>query len=557
MYGSALLFESSEQFSAHLQARSKNIKGAISDLFSRLPSNSLDVQQLRIQLNGLLAKEKDHAVELRRALDNQQSLDERLEFASERYMRAEKKLDRAKSTQVQKLERQAMMGGNGEASSPTAGKKSGTPGNKESETNGEMQNGLSSAEADIARLEAIAAAERQRTQAEEIEAENERLTNDLSAARTKLASLTDDEYAETSLFKTFKSRYDDVIRRVNDLEATNLQLREEAQKLQAERTSYRIGLDDDNRNSSNDTEAQIARAETDLARIRSGRDELMAELNIRKSAEEIRRTAANQARELANARDSRITSLESEIERLKLQLGQSTAAASSSEDLDRDALQAKVRTLESQYALLGNELSSMEAAWNKTSALASRKVEEIAGQEEQLARLSAEKSKAEQKYFAAMKAKDMREGEFRSLKSQNARSSEIVSQLKEAEGKTRELVTNLERQIAESRENLMKLEAQHRSMEQKATEASLMTDGLKKQIDELKGMVTIKDKDSLAAGRAKREAEVELEKCQSRLEDSKKQVEVLRKQSAADNSTTSDIWRVSRAFSLSPKNIRY
>jgi len=192
----------------------------------------------------------------------------------------------------------------------------------------------------------------------------------------------------------------------------------------------------------------------------------------------------------------------------------------------------------------------MEAAWNKTSALASRKVEEIAAQEERLARLSAEKTKADQKYFAAMKAKEMRDGELRSLKSQNARSSEIVSQLKEAEGKTRELVTNLERQLAESKENLMKLETQHRTMEQKATEANLMTDGLKKQIDELKAMVTTKDKDSLASGRAKREAEVELEKCQSRLEDSKKQLEVLRKQSATDNNNSSDDWRVSQHILL-------
>jgi len=547
MYGSALLFESNEQFSEHLLARSENIKAAISDLFNRLPSASPDVQDLRRQLNELLAKEKDHAVELRKALDNQQSLDERLEAASERYMRAEKKLDRAKSTQVLKLERQAIMGGNGEASSPTTAKKSATPIRKDSEVNGDSENGAAGAEAEVAAKEALAIAEVQRVQAKQLEEDNERLTNQLSAARTQHASLVDDDYAGTSLFKTFKAQYEDVIKRVNDLEVTNVQLREEAQRLQAERTSYRIQIDEDNRSQSNDTEAQIARAETDLVRIRSVRDELISELNIRKSAEENRRTSADQARELAEARDSRIASLESELERLKLQLGESTAPPVSLEDLDNGALQAKVRTLESQYALLGNELSSMEAAWKKTSALASRKVEEISAQEEHLARLSAEKAKAEQKYFAAMKSKDMREGELRSLKSQNARSSEIVSQLKDTEGKTRELVTNLERQAAESRENLAKLETQHRVIDQKATEAGLVTEGLKKQVEELTAMVTTKDEDALAAVKAKREAEIELVKCQGRLEDTKKQAEVLRKHRAADNTASSDDWRVSRA----------
>ena len=130
MYGSTLLFENNDLFSKHLQARSHGIKGAIADLFGRLPSASADAEDLRRQLNDLLAKEKDHAVQLRRALDAQESLNERLENASYRYIKAEKMLDRAKSAQVQKLERQAIMGGNSEDATPTTSKKGGTPGKK-------------------------------------------------------------------------------------------------------------------------------------------------------------------------------------------------------------------------------------------------------------------------------------------------------------------------------------------------------------------------------------------------------------------------------------------
>ena len=78
---------------------------------------------MRRQLNELLAREKEHAVDLRKAIDDKDSLSDRLEAASYRYMMAEKKLDRAKSAQVQKLERAAMMGGNGEASSPTTSRR--------------------------------------------------------------------------------------------------------------------------------------------------------------------------------------------------------------------------------------------------------------------------------------------------------------------------------------------------------------------------------------------------------------------------------------------------
>lgn len=550
MYKSALLFESNTMFSEHLQARSESIKGAIADLFGRLPSASPDVEELRGKLNDYLAREKEHAVELRKALDDKDSLSERLEAASYRYMTAEKKLDRAKSSQVLKLEKAAMASSAPDASSPTTSKKATTPKVEQPEVNGDLENGVATAEAETARREAIATADQRKVQLDEIEVENERLTNELSAARTKLASLSDDDYAETALFKTIRTQYDDAIKRVNDLEATNIQLRQEAQKLHSERTTYRSAVDNENRSESIETETQLARTENDLSRVRGLRDDLQAELNVRKSAEDNRRVAGDQSKELAAARDSRISALESEVDRLKLQLGESPAPDSNLDDLDVDTLKTKLRTLEGQYSLLSNELPSMEAAWKKTQVLASKKVQEIADFEEQIARLSAEKTKANQKFFDAMKAKDLQFNELKTLKTQNARSSEIVTQLKDTDAKTRELVANLERQLAESKENLTGLEQQHRLLEQKHRDAMLLSDGFKKQIEEMKTLVTAKDKDSLAVAKARREVEEELEKCKARLEDTKKQFETLKKARVVASSGDSDAWRVCFSISL-------
>lgn len=555
MYKSALQFEDSAAFSEHLKARSGSIKGAISELFGRLPSASPDVEDLRKQLNSLLAKEKEHAVELRRIIDEKDSMYDRLEQAMGRYMIAERKLDRAKSAQVQKLERQAIMGGNGDALSPTTSKAASLPKREISETNGELENGMASAEAEIARKEAVAAAEKQKAQLGEIEVENERLTNELSAARTKLASLTDDSYAETALFKNLKSAHEDAVRRVNDLEATNVQLREEAQRLHAERTNYRVLIDEENRTHTSETEANAARAETDLARIRHVRDQLGSEISILRAAEENTRNAVAATQELAEARQSRILALESHVQRLQLQSGEAQAEAAAgaavADESDPEALKAKFRTLESQYALLSNELPSMEAAWKKTQALASKKIEEIAEWEDRLSRLTAEKSKADQKYFAAMKAKDMREAELRTLKSQNARSSEIVTQLKDGEAKTKELCVNYERQIAASNEGLARLERDHKTSESKLKATTIETEGLKKNIDELKTLVGAKDKDSLAASKAKREAEEELERVKVRLDDSNKNYDELKKSRAAVGASNSDDWRVS--FLIDPR----
>ncbi|KAK3068764.1 E3 ubiquitin-protein ligase bre1, partial [Teratosphaeriaceae sp. CCFEE 6253] len=224
-----------------------------------------------------------------------------------------------------------------------------------------------------------------------------------------------------------------------------------------------------------------------------------------------------------------IVALETETERLRLRLGEETPPQDSNlDELDSETLRTKLRTLEAQHSALCNELASMEAAWKKASALAATKVTDVAAQEELVSRLQAEKAKADQKYFAAMKSKDMKEGELRSLRAQNSRSSEIVTQLKDTEGKTRELVTNLERQVAESREMLTKLETQHRALDSKAKEALISSEGLKKSVEAMKVLVAEKDKANLAASKAKRDVEAEVERCQVRLEDSRKQIEVLR-----------------------------
>ena len=193
----------------------------------------------------------------------------------------------------------------------------------------------------------------------------------------------------------------------------------------------------------------------------------------------------------------------------------------------------------------------METAWKKTQSLAAKKITEVANSEELVTKLNAEKSKAEQKYFAAMKAKDAKEAELRVLKSQNARSSEIVSQLKDADSKTRELVISLERQIAEAKDGLTKLEHQQRAVDQKHKEATTLAEGLKKQIEELNTLATAKDKDCLAASKARREAEDALEQLKVRLEETKKSFEALRKTKATVNNSTAEDWRVSHFTCIS------
>ncbi len=98
--------------------------------------------------------------------------------------------------------------------------------------------------------------------------------------------------------------------------------------------------------------------------------------------------------------------------------------------------------------MLKTELSSMETAFNRAYEQNTRKVMDLVGMEDKFSRLIAEKAKADQKYFAAMKAKDQAVIEIKALRSQNNKSGEILSKLQEAEKSTKQKLDSLEKQLA-------------------------------------------------------------------------------------------------------------
>ncbi|KAJ9665035.1 E3 ubiquitin-protein ligase bre1 [Coniosporium apollinis] len=518
-----LFFADIEKFQQHLSSRSDTIKGLLNDLFSKIPSSSTDVRQLQERITKLLASEKSHIAELRKVTAEKEQLSERLENASYRYMVAEKKLDRAKSATVAKLERQATQSSRPE---PTEVK-----GEDSGETSG-VEESSNHAEAEAARRSAVAVAAKRKEQLEELEAANKKLTEEVTALTVRFAGLSDDDYAKTNLFKALKSQHEDVIKRINHLEATNVQLREEAQKLQAERTAYRMQMDEETRNAISEVDSQLSQAEMNLTRIRNSRDELIVEAAMKKAALDEQHMSSDQIKELAGARESRIAALEVEVERLRTQCGEIQPLSADPEALAAmsvEELRTKVSTLEKSYELLNNELPSMQAAWQKAHQLANKKIAEIVSWEEQVQRLTAEKAKADQKYFGAMKAKEAREIENRTMRAQNVRSSEIITQLKEADSSSQNLVSNLEKQLAEAKEQLNVLSQQHRTLQQKLTDATINAEGLNSQIVELKKVLLAKDSASLAASIAQREAEVKVEELNVKLAEMSKSFEKLKK----------------------------
>lgn len=550
-FPSSLLGADSAAFNTHLKSRSTEITSAISKLFARAPASAPEVSRLQGRIAELLTAEKGHIIELEKSRLEKEKLVERLEDASLRYMLAEKKLDRSKSATVAKLERQAISGGRSETGSGLGGVQDTSNG----QVDAKPDNLEELVEAEEARREAVAASAKRKEQLESLEAENERLSTQVTTLSNRLSHLSDDDYSRTDLFKLLKSQHEDVIKRINNLEATNVQLREEAEKLQAERTAYRVQMEKESGIAVSELEAQLVQAENDLARVRTGRDELLTEVTMRKTAQSQERTSVDQVKELANAKEERIKALESEVARLKLQSGQSADPSSQSPtvgDLSAEELRSRYSGLEKQYSLLNNELQSMGTAFRKASTLASQKLTNAAALEEKVHRLSAEKSKADQKYFAAMKAKEAREQEVRTLRAQNSKSSEMVSSLKDSEAANRALQVNLEKQIAEIKESLATVESKYRASQQQTSERNILLEGLKVQVEELKKNLETKDAATSATSTAYRKAEVEIETLKVRLEETKKSLESWKNKGLGNQSSEYEMLRVSRRAGFPP-----
>lgn len=541
-FPSALLATDDRTFEEHLQSKSKEITKAISSIFSGSRESNADITELKGQLARSLAAEKGYLTALEKSRLQKEQLESQLDNASLRYMVAEKKVDRQKSATVARLEAQAVAGGQNETGSGLGGNQDGIEADKKAEKGGQAL-----FEAEKARQEANAASAKQREQIDALETENEKSRLENTSLSTRLTHLSDDDYSKTDLFRLMKSQHEDNIKRINDLEARLTQLRDEAEKDQTSRTAFRMEVEKELQPVQVERDNQLAAAENDLVRVRNARDEYLADNNMRKAAQAQERTSMDQIKELANSKDERIKALESEVERLRPQTKSPSGEQSeqtTSADVSFEDLLAKCAQFERQKSMLDTELESMKQAYTKAAALASQKVASYAALEEKVVRAQAEKQKADQKYFGAMKLNETRAVELRTLRAQNSKSSEAVAHVKEAEAASRAYSANLEKQIQELNGIKASLMKQLQAAQQSLNEKTIQYEGLKTQVEELKKLLTAKESSSSVIKSAHRKAEVEIETLKASVEKTQKQLEEWKSRSLGNNGAEFEALRV-------------
>lgn len=501
-----------------------------------------EASALEGRITGLLAAQKQYLLKLDRLNSEKDTLSEQLNTATLRYFKAEKKLDRAKSSQVQKLEQQAFAN----ATRPPSATKEGSE--EPASSNG------AGAELLLKYEETVAAATKQKEQLDTLLGDIRTLQDENSTLKSKREAWSDDDFIRTDVFKQFKGQNEELIKRINNLEATNKQLREEAAQLQTERSTFRIQLEADASQVTSELEADIAARDQDLARVRSARDEILAENTQRKASMEQERLSLEHLKELVSAKEDRISALESEIERLKPSADEHSVTDIST--MSEDELRQKFKKLEKDFEAINHELPSIERAFKRMRDLGQKRVMDFAGLEEKMQLLIAEKSKADQKYFAARKDADTRNNEIRSLRHQNSKSAEIIAQLKDIETQNRGLLTNLEKQMADVRLTNTTLAMENKKMEVTSQDGSRRIESLNKQITELSGLVKMKDSASATIKERNISQEAEVEKLKVRIEHAQKDRDNWRSKALSNSSEEEEMLRTFALCSICRNNFK-
>ena len=547
-FPTAIHFKGSEDFSSHLVSKSKEIKSKLQSFFNNLSAargkTSSDLQDLQGKLTKLLASQKEYVVKVDRLRTEKEELSERLETASLRYIKAERKLDRAKSSAVAKIEQQAIAGTGNSAGSGIGGVTKVENGGDTEMTNGIAEENEAS---QSAYKEASAVVAKQKEQLETITSENKSLTEQLTAASARLSNLNEDDYARTELFKQFRIQHEDVIRRINHLEATNKQLREEAEKYQAERTAYRIQIENESEIVNGELESQLQRLDQDLTRIRSARDELLADNSVLKASHDQDRSASDHLKELIAAKEDRIQALELEVERLRSRVDDQSCEPTPRPEIDAVDLQqlrGKYEMLEREFESINKELPALQGAYKRVQSLTTKKVMDFATLEEKVQMLQAEKAKAEQKYFAARKDMDTRIIEVRALRAQNSKSSEIITQLKDVETSNRTLLSNLEKQLSETRQSNTLIMTDNKKLESSSREAISKAETLRNQVAELTNLLKSKDSGNANTKQRMLSIETELEQLRVRYEQAQKDRDTWKTKSLSNQSGEEEMLRV-------------
>ncbi|CDK27422.1 unnamed protein product [Kuraishia capsulata CBS 1993] len=211
-----------------------------------------------------------------------------------------------------------------------------------------------------------------------------------------------------------------------ELSGLNLRYEELCQKLDSLNASTSNSEDQEHESAAT---KELARVEGDLVRIRTQRDELLSKNSVlvaQQPSEEIVAELQNTIKIL----EQRLADLEREKSVL-------------TDDLDT----ADAEQIKKQNKILAVELKQLEEVFKNTKDLQLKKINKYVENEQIINKLTVERTKAVEKYFATMRLNESLQQENRALKSSMSKQGELINTLKEVEKQISKKSDTLEKQL--------------------------------------------------------------------------------------------------------------
>ncbi|KAG5368377.1 E3 ubiquitin-protein ligase BRE1 [Yarrowia sp. C11] len=459
-----------------LEEKSSTISAHFSTLLD-LISDKIQKQD-KTETARLSAGYTDMAEQRHLLVQKIQDLESQANTMKNQYLAAAKKLDRFKSSTVKLIEGEDAV----EESSEENGEKTEDKNAVKSESEEKPEEtGDSKALKETVEL--------QEKQMAELDAKIASLEHDASLFSAKMADLSESDLLEHSgAFKAIKEQLSDKTSQISALEKSRDAISAEKTALDENRQQYRSAVKREFEKRESELRNQLSRAETDLVRIRTARDEILADLSQKKATENDKLKTIESLKELGEVYKQRIGTLESEVKRWRKEESKEEDKSSGENIVDKslEELQKEVKVLNMTNQSLMAEIPGMEAAFVSASKLAENKTLDVSDRESKLTKLLAEKAKADEKYFAAMRHKDALGAENAKLKAQMVKSSELVNQLQEVDAKTRAKIDVLEKTLSDYVSLHAKQQEAAKRLTSQVAEKTHMLNGAQKYLSTLK-----------------------------------------------------------------------
>ncbi|EMR11116.1 hypothetical protein PNEG_00713 [Pneumocystis murina B123] len=516
-----LLFESDTKFKCHLSEKKSKIMNIAGSILNMVKSSCIEdteierIKNYAAKLSSDLTIARSYIEQLKLERENNEKKMEEMFYE---IMSLEKKIDREKSMTLSKMKLNAMKKPQEEGSNIKLVEVTKTSKLEENKSNENIE----AIEIKLKEMNVIN--EKRLSEISKLNNQNSKLREQLLNLELKLKNPSEEEIINSDLYYSLKSKYELCAAKIKEIEPAYESLNKEVEKLRLERLEFKEELLNEQRNIITDMRDQLSKVEQDLARVRTVRDELLSQLNIKKATEFENSTAKKELLELLETRNTRITALEEQLQRLNNQIKQDCELGNDVNlEKSKEELLKQIERLEKQNKSLSSELLALEQAFNKAHHQSSLKVNEIIAKEDKFYRLNADKAKADQKYFDAMKAKDKLTIENKTLKQQNSKAGDIIIKLQEAEKITMQKLIILEKQIAILRPANETLISKVHELQLKIEEKDHNIKNIGQQISMLKQRLIEQENITSTEIDSKRIAEEKIEKLKIQIQRNKNQ----------------------------------